>query len=43
MEMGECLRFLFLAAGGSQEVWADSEGSDPDDIESDDEVESEDE
>ena len=43
MEVGDILEQLFLAVGGTPEEWAEADGSDADDIESDDEVESEDE
>jgi restriction endonuclease len=43
MEVGDILEQLFLAVGGTPEEWAEADGSDPDEVESDDEVESEDE
>jgi len=42
-EVAGLIQNLFLAVGGTPDQWAQADGSDPDDIESDDEVESEDE
>ena len=36
-EVGSLIQNLFLAVGGTPEEWAEADGSDADDIESDDE------